>query len=163
MRRLIVGLIVSASIFQAHPLVVDCSDNDTYLSEEIQQICNEVGDEYGICPELLMSVIEHESSGNPKAVSPGGCLGLMQIDPRWHKERMERLGVTDLCDPEQNILTGTDYLMELAEEYGDLYLVLMHYNMTHSKAQELWNQGKYTKYALSISARSAQLERAHGK
>ena len=62
----------------------------TYISEDAQEACVKYGEEYGICPELLMAMIELESSGRPDAES-GGCKGLMQISDRWHKDRMERL------------------------------------------------------------------------
>ena len=50
----------------------------TYISEDAQEACVKYGEEYGICPELLMAMIERESSGRPDAES-GGCKGLMQI------------------------------------------------------------------------------------
>lgn len=72
-----------------------------------------------------MAVIERESSGRPTVVSDMGCVGLMQVNPRFHSERMKRLGVTDLTDIDGNIHVGTDYLMELFEKHGEVYLVLM--------------------------------------
>lgn len=62
----------------------------SFISEEAQESCVKYGEEYGICPELLMAMIEKESSGRPD-VESGGCKGLMQISDRWHKDRMERL------------------------------------------------------------------------
>ena len=46
-------------------------DSGTYLSEEIQESCVKYGEEYGICPELLVAIIERESSGRPDAESSG--------------------------------------------------------------------------------------------
>jgi len=135
---------------------------DTYLSDEIQEACVKYGDEYGICPELLMAIIEHESSGNPEAQN-GDCKGLMQINESYHSDRMESLEITDIYSVDGNIHLGADYLAELFEENDDLYLVLMCYNMGPGKAQTLYKQGKYSRYALAVSARSEQLERIHGK
>lgn len=112
---------------------------------------------YGVCPELIVAIIEKESSGQVDAVN-GDCKGLMQISERWHEERMERLGVTDLFVPYGNILVGVDYIMELAEEYEDLYTVLMIYNGT-ADAVERGENRDYTEYAKSIVERSAELER----
>jgi soluble lytic murein transglycosylase-like protein len=142
---------------------ITASDKGTYLSEEIQQACIKYGEEYGICPELLMAIIEKESSGRADVVSDMGCVGLMQINPKYQTERMERLGVADLTDIDGNVLVGTDYLMELATEYGDLYLVLMCYNMGASRAIELYEQEEYSNYAVSITERSVELEMLHGK
>lgn len=142
---------------------ITASDNDTYISEEIQEVCVKYGEEYGICPELLMAVIEKESSGRPKVVSSMGCVGLMQINPKYHTERMERLGVTDLTDIDSNVHMGTDYLVELFKEHGDIYLVLMCYNMGEHRAKKLYEAGEYSDYAVSIAQRSAELEMLHGK
>ena len=144
-------------------LSASASDNDTYLSEEIQQTCIKYGEEYGICPELIMAMIEKESLGRPAVVSKVGCVGLMQIYPKYHQERMEKFGVTDLTDIDGNIHVGADYLSELFEEHGEIYLVLMSYNMGEGKANKLYEQGKISKYALSISERAEELERLHGK
>ena len=75
---------------------------------------------------------------------------------------MERLGVTDLFDPYGNVLVGTDYLMELAAEYDDLYTVLMIYNGTRN-AVERGENGDWTDYAEGIVNRSIELEKMHGK
>lgn len=157
----IVALVLVVWIFLI--MSITASDNDTYISEEIQTVCIKYGEEYGICPELLMAVIEKESSGRPEVVSGMGCVGLMQINPKYHTERMERLGVTDLTDIDGNVHMGTDYLVELFKEHGDIYLVLMCYNMGESRAKKLYEAGEYSDYAVSIAQRSAELEMLHGK
>lgn len=143
---------------------------DTWISEEQQEYCREIGAEYSICPELLMAMIEVESSGREDAVN-GNCVGLLQINEQWHRERMKRLGVSDLKDGYTNIRVGADYLAELFEENeGDLYLVLMKYNMLHDKAEGFVEQGIYSEYSLKVAGRAEELERlreekgeAHGK
>lgn len=142
---------------------VVASESDTYLSEDIQTACVKYGEEYNVCPELLMAIIEKESSGRQKVVSKAGCVGLMQINPKYHAERMESLGVTDLTDIDGNIHVGTDYLVELYKKHGDLYMVLMTYNMGETRASELFDKAEYSDYAISITERAAELERMHGK
>lgn len=158
----IITIVLILSILLSTPMTAISKDADTYLSEEIQGYCVEIGKQYGICPELLMSIIETESTGNPKAKN-GGCKGLMQISERWHRDRMDRLGVSDIFDPYGNILVGADYLMELAGEHCDIGVVLMKYN-GDSKADD-FAEGRVplSKYAEKILTRSAQLERIHGK
>lgn len=136
------------------------NESDTYLSEEIQGYCVEAGEEYGICPELLIAMIETESSGNTDAEN-GDCKGLMQISDRWHKERMNKLGVADIYDSYGNILVGADYLHELFEKYEDVGMVLMVYN-GDSKAKKYWNgTAELSEYAEKILDRSAELETIH--
>ncbi len=122
--------------------------------------CEEIGAKYNICPELLEAIIEQESSGNPNAVGVDGDIGLMQVIPKWHRDRMERLGVEDLTDEYGNILVATDYLAELFSEYEDIGTVLMAYNGV-SDFQTKGEKAEYTKYAISIMERSKELERKH--
>lgn len=129
---------------------------ETYLSAEIVDICTEVGTEYGICPELLMALIERESSGHADAQN-GSCKGLCQVSEKWHKNRMEKLGVDDIYDPEGNIRLAADYLTELGAEYQDIAIVLGFYH--GEKNPEI----KISNYTASILERSETLEKAHGK
>ena len=136
----------------------------TSAGRDYLPICNEIGEKYGICPELIQAIVEKESNYNENAVSSHGAIGLMQVIPRWNQDRMDRLGVTDLTDPYQNILCGTDLISELADKYEDLYLVLMCYNQgEYGGAIEQWENGQYSDYAVSIVERAAELEEAHGK
>lgn len=132
---------------------------DSRLSEEeVYEIAVEVGEIYNVCPELLQAMAFYESSYKPNARN-GSCIGLMQVSEKWHTERAESLGVTDLYDPYGNMLTAADILMELAREYGDIGVVLMKYN-GDSRALE---NGYLSDYAQKILNMSAELERAHGK
>ncbi len=57
-----------------------------------------------------MAMIEQESSGDPKVANGAGDTGLLQVNAKWHRDRMEKLGATDLTDAYSNILVATDYL-----------------------------------------------------
>lgn len=131
---------------------------DTWISEEIQQACIDYGNQYNICPELIMAIIETESSGRVDAVN-GDCSGLMQISLKWHRDRMERLGVSDIFDLRGNILVGCDYLSELFEEYGDVGTVLMVYHGERNATSKT----ELSSYATTILDRSADLESLHEK
>lgn len=141
--------------------LIEEKEYHTYIDREYISYVEEISYIYNICPELVMAIIEAESSGNPNAVN-GNCKGLMQVSERWHKDRMERLGVTSLFEPYGNILVGVDYINELFDTYGDVEMVLMVYNGS-SDARERWENHTPTKYAINIINRSAELERLHGK
>lgn len=134
---------------------------DTYIKAEYVEICEEVGEEYNICPELLMALIEKESSGRADAQN-GSCKGLCQVSEKWHSGRMERLGVDDIYDPEGNIRLAADYLTELGAEYEDIGLILMLYH-GESNAESKAESGLLSDYADWILTRSAEIERSHGK
>lgn len=138
-------------------LVMDADAGADDFTEYIETVC----EGYNICPELIEAVIERESGWDPKAES-GGCIGLMQISQKWHKDRMERLGAKDLKNPYDNILVGVDYLAELFEKHEDVGWVLMTYN-GDSRANRYLETGKLSEYAEWILERSAELEREHGK
>lgn len=128
------------------------------LSEELQLHIFKVCEEYNIAPALVMAFIERESDFNEKALSPYGDKGLMQVNPKWHSDRMERLGCTDLFNPFENITVGIDYLAELKDKNDDLYWVLMSYNMGESKATQFLNNDEVTVYAFKIVSRASELE-----
>lgn len=159
-----IGMVVMTVLPQEErqPEPIRADAEDTCLTEEYQEYCEEIGERYNIYPELLMAIAEQESSGDPQVVNSAGDTGLLQVNPKWHSERMERLGVTDLTDPYSNILVSADYLAELFErDGGDLYLVLMKYNMKHDRAEELFGSGIYSDYAVSVSERARELELIH--
>lgn len=64
---------------------------------------------------LLHSVIGVESGYNPKAVSPKGALGLMQLMP----DTARRYGVTDPLNATQNLQGGARLLRDLLDRFSD--------------------------------------------
>lgn len=137
---------------------------ETYISDEIQLICIEVGEQTGYCPEFLMAIIEAESSGEQYAEN-GPCKGLMQINTDWPEisDYMSEHGYTDVYDCETNIRLGCYVLDQKREIYGDdIYAVLMGYNGS-SNVMERVENGDYTDYAVKVVNRTWELERLHGK
>lgn len=138
--------------------------DDTYISDEIRMLCVEIGNQTGYCPELLMSIIETESSGRQYAEN-GPCKGLMQINTDWPEiaAYMKEHGYTDVYDCETNIRLGCYVLDQKREVYGDdIYAVLMGYNGS-SNVMERMDSGDYTDYAVNVAYRACELERLHGK
>lgn len=101
-----------------------------------------------------------ESNWTTDAVGDhGNSLGWMQVQPRWHQERMDRLGVTDLLDPVQNVRVAVDYIDWIAERlnpgnpadaYGT-HALLMAYNQGWQGASESWSAGRYsTNYSRKV-------------
>jgi hypothetical protein len=79
----------------------------------------------GIDPNLVHAVVRQESGFNPRAVSPKGAMGLMQLMP----ETAASMGVSDPFDSEQNIIGGIKYLRLCLSRFdGDLTKALAAYN-----------------------------------
>jgi len=131
---------------------------DPDIPVEVQQSAEVIGSMYNICPELLESIAWHESKYKAKVKSEdGSCWGIMQVSPRWHKARMQRLGVSknEMLECYPNMLVAADYLHELFEQYEDIQVVLKKYNGDTSKGS--------SKYIDDVLKMSAELEEKHGK
>lgn len=126
--------------------------------DKINKYVDKICDSYGVAPELIKSMIFFESTYNPKATN-GNCKGLMQVSEYWHKDRMKRLGVTDLYDPYGNVLVGVDFVSELIDDYEELELVLMLYNMKRSTAFRDYKNGNISDYAIKIIKRSQEMKK----
>lgn len=130
--------------------------DDTWIPADEQEYCREAGEAFGISPELLMAIVETESSGKQYAQN-GNCIGLMQVDQRYHTGRMQNLGFSNLWDKRANIYTGASLLAELMEKYGDTGYALMAYNGTSN----VTCRTSLTRYASKILTRADELQRIH--
>jgi hypothetical protein len=79
----------------------------------------------GLDPNLVDLVIRMESGYNPRAVSPKGARGVMQLMP----ETASLYGVRNSFDPFQSIRGGVHYLRDLMERFdSNVALALAAYN-----------------------------------
>lgn len=83
-------------------------------------------------PYLVAAVVYQESRFSPRAVSPVGAVGLMQLMPGTADEMARRHGLSgplNLSVPELNLRLGTSYLKSLLDRYdGNLVMSLAAYN-----------------------------------
>lgn len=123
---------------------------DVPLDGETQAFLRSACEEAGITYELALAVIRHETDFRNVVGDNGDSIGYMQIQPRWHEERMERLGVTDLADPYSNFRVGCDFLAELLSKY------------TMEDALTAYNSGKpgQSEYATSVMGYMEEYNRA---
>ena len=104
----------------------------TVQAEEVKQkdYIEETAESYGISPKLVKAIIEVESGGDANAVGDNGnSLGLMQIQPRYHAQRLKE--GESLLDPKVNVRVGCEILSEIMDKYGTLDEVLTVYNAGH--------------------------------
>ncbi len=86
---------------------------------------------YDLEPELIYGVIWVESRFQPKAKSPAGARGLMQLMPQTAAALAKQMGVARprSYDPAFNVMAGSYYLRRLLDRYeGDEVLALAAYN-----------------------------------
>jgi soluble lytic murein transglycosylase-like protein len=103
-------------------------------SENFDPIIERYASDYQIDPHLIRSIIAQESGFNPKAVSPKGARGLMQLMPAT----AARLGVRNSFDPEQNIQGGVKHFKFLMVSFNNnLELSLAAYNAGENLVQRL--------------------------
>ncbi len=99
---------------------------------------------YNLDPALVASLIKQESNFNPRATSPVGARGLMQLMPpvgRSLASSQRIAGYTDesLYDPAVNIQLGTEHLSGLFRSNSQVERVLAAYNAGESRVAK-WIQ-----------------------
>ncbi len=95
------------------------------VSPQYEPLIRQHATQRGVRPELVRAVIQVESAFNPRAVSPKGAMGLMQLMPATAKQ----FGVVDPFNPAENIRAGVSYLRQLLDRYDhDEQLALAAYN-----------------------------------
>lgn len=79
----------------------------------------EASQHFSIPARWIEAVIMAESGGDPKAVSPKGAMGMMQLMPEtWAELRDQHDLGADPFDPRTNILAGTAYLKAMQDRFG---------------------------------------------
>jgi soluble lytic murein transglycosylase-like protein len=113
---------------------------------------------YRVPVALARAVVERESNWQVCTVSPKGAVGLMQLMPMT----AQRLGVTDHCNPSQNVSGGVRYLAWLMRRFNrDLRLVAAAYYVGEDKIiQRGLSYGNPDVLAYVSSIRSAYLREA---
>lgn len=97
------------------------------LDGDTQAFLRAACEEFDVPFELVLAIIHQETDFQNIAGDGGKSVGYMQIQPRWNRDRMERLGVVDLFNPYDNFRVGCDLLSELLSKY-DVESALTAYN-----------------------------------
>jgi soluble lytic murein transglycosylase-like protein len=93
--------------------------------KNLEAVIDKYAQKYGVDADLVWVVIRQESGFNPRAVSPKGAMGLMQLMPGT----AALMGVSNAFDVEQNIAGGIKYLERCLNRFNqDVGLALAAYN-----------------------------------
>jgi len=111
-------LLAVAGAAHAEPVATE-QQNVTTASDPIAAAVVEASQRFGIPASWIRAVMQVESFGDVRALSPKGAMGLMQIMPEAWAALRARYGLgADPYDAHDNILAGAAYLRELSDRYG---------------------------------------------
>lgn len=113
------------AIVKPKEIFVHYYPNANFENTDFQMSINKASNITGINPSVIINMIQQESRGNPSIISPGGAVGLMQLQP-WtagklayhlYTGRNKIPSVKDLQDPNLNVILGTTYLKYLMRQF----------------------------------------------
>jgi soluble lytic murein transglycosylase-like protein len=124
-----------------------------------EQVCKqadvvvELAEKYEIEPEIIVSMVYHESRWNPLTRSRAGACGLTQIIPKWTKN--PKLTCKQLKeDPALSLRTGIGMLDKLliSKKYadGNIKIALCAYNAGYSNCRSRKTARQSNRYGRNI-------------
>lgn len=123
----------SRAVEDAGPCAPDVCE-DTYLIEEhpldfeTQMLLYGACLEFNVDYQLVLAMMDQETDFRNIMGDGGDSYGYLQVQRKWHEDRMAELGVTDLMDPESNFRVACSFLRECLDRYGNLEDALSYYN-----------------------------------
>jgi hypothetical protein len=116
------------------PAVLEQVDRPTLEGTPYAEIIAAASQAHGVDPLLIKALIQVESGYRPKARSPKGAVGLMQIMPATAREYKVR----NPFDPKANIEAGVKHLKSLIDRFGSerTELALAAYNAGPSAVEK---------------------------
>lgn len=145
-RRLLIAQKEAKILAQTQYLATKFRQREATLRRYVELAWKEAGKRNGVPPELLIAMMQKESSLRPEVQSHYGAQGLMQVVRRWHHDKVHPS--ESLFDPEVNIRVGAGVLEEYLEEAdGSLSKALKKYS------------GNAQNYARTVLTESYQLAR----
>ena len=113
---------------------------------------------HGVPAALVKAVIHAESAFDPRAVSPKGAMGLMQLMPAT----AQLLGVAQPFQASQNVQGGTRYLRSLHDRYGSWTHTLAAYNAGPSAVDHYRGVPPYAETRQYVKRVLSYYRRYHG-
>ena len=85
---------------------------DPIIVTKISSTIEKYSEEYKIPQELIIAIIEIESSFRPTVTSSQNCIGLMQINPKAHPEKIKDMSIYEVYHIDNNIRIGCQIFNE---------------------------------------------------
>ena len=100
--------------------------------DEVSQLVRRIAGEEGLEQGLAEAMARVESRSGQNLVSGKGAVGIMQLMPGTGAD----YGVTDRCNPDQNVRAGVRYMRDLVAKYdGNIVMALGAYNAGPEKVR----------------------------
>lgn len=96
----------------------------------------------GLDPELGFRLVRVESGFDPRATSPVGAVGLIQVRLPTARAYYPEITLAELYQPAVNLEIGFRYLRHLIDRYSDLRLALLAYNRGPQRLADLMGGGQ---------------------
>jgi Transglycosylase SLT domain len=116
------GIIAAAAVATSFPVPAHAAPASAASAGDAvrwQSFIDEAASRFSVPASWIRAVIRIESNGNPKALSPKGAVGLMQLMPDTYAELRVRYRLgDDPKDAHDNIIAGTAYLRDMHERFG---------------------------------------------
>ena len=114
-----VAVVLLGDVSAAHAELPN-SEGIAVAADRIGDFVAEASRRFSIPLSWIRAVMRVESRGDPRALSPKGAMGLMQIMPDTWSELRSRYGLgADPYDAHDNIMAGAAYLREMHDRYGE--------------------------------------------
>jgi soluble lytic murein transglycosylase len=117
----------------------------------------------GLPPHLVAGIIRQESAFDPRATSPVGARGLMQLMPNTAREISRKLDIpyapSGLYDPDTSVLLGAAYFKQLLDAFdGNVELALASYNGGPNRIRRMWAEASGTGAGLDDFVENLSIE-----
>ena len=110
------------------------------------------GHALNVDPLLVLAVVAVESRFDSAARNKSGAKGLMQVIPRFHRDKhAEHGGEAAVLDPRVNLLVGTRILRDYVRQTGSLHAGLQRYAG--------WEDDEERRYARKVITEKERLHR----
>jgi len=102
---------------------------DWKLADRISKQILKYSSEYRLPPNLIIHIINRESGFRPLITSKAGALGLMQVIPKWHEEKLKEMKISkdEVYYIDNNIKLGCWIFREYFDQTGDIEKALKKY------------------------------------
>jgi soluble lytic murein transglycosylase-like protein len=99
------------------------------IIDRIDRAIMRYSEQYQLPPEIVVHLMKRESNFNTRAFSSVGAVGLMQIFPKWHKDKMEEMGITheEVYDIDNNVRLGCWILRQYLDQTNSIDKALTKY------------------------------------